>query len=1422
LLTGLTTGKPTKAGKRYSYYQNKYSKVSIPCERLEATVLDFLYESFLDEPAYTKALKAALPDDGDRKKLSNEIERLEKRINPIKKQLNRLVESIEKGEATKTVNQQIEKREADQETIENKLAELQTKFELLPDPTEVMQQGEAIRNKLFNKYFQKNWRTIPVEDIRAFLELHFGPRVKDSEYGIFVTPVKPDEKIGLTVSDGKKRWRIDIRGRFDTDKLLAEHFVRNSDNVLTGKVPILWDMIFMFIYSIRSRIFDTLLFAVASLFVMPALINVATAEQWPTYLRDSARSGLTNESISLPLAEAWRYSSVHPLCPSWSESARHDFFHHHRGLREHIIFDRALHLVSDGSRVYFGSTADDSVRCVDAVSGREIWSFPTAGPVRATPTLSDGRVFFGSDDGTLRSVCAESGKLLWSIPPQSSEKMIGNGRLISRWPIRTTVVVDGDIGYYAGGLFPTSEGVFFRKFNLKDGQVISEEKLTQPAQGAPVLADDRIIVPAGHVTPTMLTKGEPDWLVDRLGRGISDTYASSGEYEPVILVGNGCKGQLDAYSKTSRKRIGQFTGFRAVISKNLVVVQSDETLQAIKRDKYFAILEKMTEIQEQCEKQKRRGKVDDKLVQELARLKKESGEQVKWTVPSQGRYALIQTADMVFAGGENRLDAFSLDNGKRLWSSEVVGRVYGLAIAEGRLFVSTSQGMIYAFEPKRVDSVAKDQQPEASKLVVHPNVLSRTTDSVEVEWSAKLGDSSYLQYGLVDNGFSDEAKGAVVNHFSVAQLDNLKQGAVYQARIVLPRDGREPLCSDRFYFRTEVDPKSLELPESLFDQRAEQSAEKILKFSSGQKGYCVVLYPDDARLAVALARTRRWQVILVCRTQKQADETRRTLNRLSLGGRYITVLHGPLETLGLPPYFADFVIGPKSEKLLASANDAYRLVRPEGGRLLLAPGTKDAPQDSKTVADPFSESSSSESSRLLSVRGPLPGSGTWKQGLGDPGQTGQSYDERVYGPMRVLWFGEPGPRRMADRHHRNPPPLYADGRLFVPGDQIVFALCAYSGTPLWQKKVPGSRRLGTFLDSSNLSLDDEHLYLAVEDRCLRINPKSGEETLVPLKLPPEDAGKRHWGYVAAIDAEDGLVLGTSVAPTAGYKEMSYDGDRRLWHDQMELVIGKSIFAHNSQDGSLRWTYRGGAIVNTTIAIGPEKVYFLESESHDALDNRLGRVQMSVFHKGDCYLTALNLDDGSVAWRKKIDPSNYYHIAYLNYTDGKLLLSGNRYVDKNLWYFFTCYDAKGGTPIWSDKHNTKFKPNGGHGEQNRHPTIVGKTAYIYPYAYDLATGKRDEDFNFNRGGHGCGNVSASKGALFYRGGNPQQRDLVNGGGTQKINTVSRPGCWINMIPAGGLLMIPEASSGCTCAYPLQTSITYIPNVEVTGKDKKPSQ
>ena len=39
--------------------------------------------------------------------------------------------------------------------------------------------------------------------------------------------------------------------------------------------------------------------------------------------------------------------------------------------------------------------------------------------------------------------------------------------------------------------------------------------------------------------------------------------------------------------------------------------------------------------------------------------------------------------------------------------------------------------------------------------------------------------------------------------------------------------------------------------------------------------------------------------------------------------------------------------------------------------------------------------------------------------------------------------------------------------------------------------------------------------------------------------------------------------------------------------------------------------------------------------------------------------------------------------------------------------------------------------------------------------------------------------------------------------------TRAGCWINVLPAQGLVLIPEASASCVCSYALQTSMAFRP-------------
>ena len=56
------------------------------------------------------------------------------------------------------------------------------------------------------------------------------------------------------------------------------------------------------------------------------------------------------------------------------------------------------------------------------------------------------------------------------------------------------------------------------------------------------------------------------------------------------------------------------------------------------------------------------------------------------------------------------------------------------------------------------------------------------------------------------------------------------------------------------------------------------------------------------------------------------------------------------------------------------------------------------------------------------------------------------------------------------------------------------------------------------------------------------------------------------------------------------------------------------------------------------------------------------------------------------------------------------------------------------------------------------------------------------------------------------GGPQPRSCSVGCGS---GTRARPGCWINTIPADGLVLQPEASAGCLCLFPIMCSVALEP-------------
>ena len=93
-------------------------------------------------------------------------------------------------------------------------------------------------------------------------------------------------------------------------------------------------------------------------------------------------------------------------------------------------------------------------------------------------------------------------------------------------------------------------------------------------------------------------------------------------------------------------------------------------------------------------------------------------------------------------------------------------------------------------------------------------------------------------------------------------------------------------------------------------------------------------------------------------------------------------------------------------------------------------------------------------------------------------------------------------------------------------------------------------------------------------------------------------------------------------------------------------------------------------------------------------------------------------------------------------------------------------------------------------------INDRTVYAQGGAWDLLTGEQ-QPFVFKRS-YGCGVLSGAKDMLLFRSATLGYYNLNGSKMTENYGGM-RPGCWVNVIPAGGIVMVPDATAGCGCSY-----------------------
>ncbi|MHC4745318.1 MAG: outer membrane protein assembly factor BamB family protein, partial [Planctomycetota bacterium] len=259
------------------------------------------------------------------------------------------------------------------------------------------------------------------------------------------------------------------------------------------------------------------------------------AEDWPTYMHDNARSGVSSESLSIDdLEQGWVYVSPAPPRRAWSNGPRWDAWSSTTQVPMRD-FDTAFFVTVVGDNVYFGSSVTNSVHCLNASNGSQKWFFRTDGPVRYPPSYDNSKLYFGSDDGYAYCISADDGSMVWKYSPTGKKRVLcNNGSLITMWPIRTgTAVLDGKV-YFAASLVPW-ENSFLCSLNAATGLdrgaglfTVSLSRVT-PA-GAILASQSKLYLTQGRLYPRAYNRTN--------GSG-AGTFSGSGGGAYALLTSDG-------------------------------------------------------------------------------------------------------------------------------------------------------------------------------------------------------------------------------------------------------------------------------------------------------------------------------------------------------------------------------------------------------------------------------------------------------------------------------------------------------------------------------------------------------------------------------------------------------------------------------------------------------------------------------------------------------------------------------------------------------------------------------------------------------------------------------------------------------------------------------------------------------------------
>jgi outer membrane protein assembly factor BamB len=703
------------------------------------------------------------------------------------------------------------------------------------------------------------------------------------------------------------------------------------------------------------------------------------------------------------------------------------------------------------------------------------------------------------------------------------------------------------------------------------------------------------------------------------------------------------------------------------------------------------------------------------------------------------------------------------------------------------------------------------------KLASGPKADFISRDSAKVCWQTDAPSPTMIEYGTGSGVQRLEDSTLKTDHSVI--LPSLRRNRTYTYSIEVKKNGKilktRSYELDNFFNYNLPSMKGITNPFKDKQSSIGKRAKRILDETRIKKGICLVLGCGDGQLLFELAIRSDLNIIGIETEYKKIQKARRLLQKTGLYGTRFSIQQ--VDSFDQFPFsedFANLIVAESFPKILEIANSAetfIHLLKPGGGIAYfdisnnIINGEKfqswilNSPSINKTT---FKLKKNEKNIRAVIERKKIEDAGIWSHQYGLPNNSAYG-GEKLWGvsgvdDFDVQWLGRPGPRFQADRNGRKPSPLYTNGRMFVQGLERIIAIDAYNGTILWSRELSDFRRFNLPRDCSNWCADDNFIFTAIRDKCLRLNAATGETVKQINVLPAVNKNwDFEWGFIANYGNN---LVGSAVKANTAYLE--FFGNIN-WYDaksgpQSFKVCSDNLFVLDKITGEKKWEYSNGVVINSTITIGNNNIYFVECRDKKVKNSSERRVGKKELWKNQ-FMVALNINTGKKLWETSIKTVPGLTLFNMAYANDKLVIVSSA---KNKYHVYT-YDAVSGKKNWYNKVSWYSDNHGGHMSR---PAIVGDELYVRPGVFNLQTGERLKK-QIPRHKGGCSTYACSENIIFFRSSQVTMWET-------NIEKVSywdrlRPDCWLSTIPAGGMLLSPEGGGGCSCGSWFETSIAFAP-------------